>query len=73
MVRIDVPNIDDAEGEVEAPELLTKKGVKRKRAPPTKGPCRARGEVPLSLQGVQRLSARSLALYVQGVRWALIL
>ena len=39
MVRIDVPNIDDAEGEVEAPELLTKKGVKRRRAPPTKGPC----------------------------------
>ena len=39
MVRIDVPNIDDAEGEVEVPELLTKKGVKRKIAPYTKGPC----------------------------------
>ena len=39
MVRIDVPNIDDAEGEVEVPELLTKKGVKRRRAPPHKGPC----------------------------------
>ena len=29
---------------------------------------RARGEVPLELQGVQRLSARSLALLLQGVR-----
>ena len=44
-------------------------GAKRKRAPPTKGPCRARGEVPLELQGVQRLSARSLAPSLQGVRW----
>ena len=37
-VRIDVPNVDDAEGEVEVPEEVNK-GVKRKRAPPTKGPC----------------------------------
>jgi hypothetical protein len=73
MVRIDVPNIDDAEGEVEAPELLTKKGVKRRRAPPTKGPCEHGVKYRSQLQGVQRLSARSLALYVQGVRWALIL
>ena len=62
-----------AEAEAEA-ELLgvvdaAEQGAKRKRAPPTKGPCRARGEVPLELQGVQRLSARSLALMVQGVRW----
>jgi hypothetical protein len=32
---------------------------------------RARGEVPLELQGVQCLSARSLALSVQGVRWGI--
>ena len=32
---------------------------------------RARGEVPLEVQGVQRLSARSSALYVQGVRWCI--
>ena len=37
-VRIDVPNVDDAEGEVEIPEEVNK-GTKRKRAPPTKGPC----------------------------------
>ena len=39
-----------------------KQGTKRKRAPPTKGAVRARGEVPLEVQGVQRLSARSSAL-----------
>ena len=38
------------------------KGAKRKRAPPTQGAMRARGEVALEVQGVQRLSARSLAL-----------
>ena len=32
-----VPNIDDAEGEVEVPEEV-KQGTKRKRAPHTKGP-----------------------------------
>ena len=37
-VRIAVPNIDGAEGEVEVPEEVNK-GTKRKRAPPTKGPC----------------------------------
>ena len=35
------------------------KGAKRKRAPRTKGAMRARGEVALEVQGVQRLSARS--------------
>ena len=35
------------------------KGVKRKRAPKHEGAMRARGEVPLELQGVQWLSARS--------------
>ena len=41
-VRIPVPKIDDeVEVGVKVPEevLLTKKGTKRKRAPPTKGPC----------------------------------
>ena len=33
-----VPNIDDAEGEVEVPEEVNK-GTKRKSAPRTKGPC----------------------------------
>ena len=37
-VRRKIPNIDDAKGEVEVPEEVNK-GVKRKRAPPTKGPC----------------------------------
>jgi hypothetical protein len=37
-VRREIPNIDDAKGEVEVPEEVNK-GVKRKRAPPTKGPC----------------------------------
>ena len=32
-VRIEVPNVDDAEGEVEVPEEVNK-GVKRKRAEP---------------------------------------
>ena len=32
---------------------------------------RARGEVPLAVQGVQRLSARSLAPSMQGVRWVI--
>ena len=48
-----------------------KQGTKRKRAPHHKGAVRARGEATLELQGVQRLSARSSALYVQGVRWGI--
>ena len=35
-VRLEVPNSDDAKGEVDVPEEVNK-GVKRKRAPPTKG------------------------------------
>ena len=41
-VRIPVPEVDDEVEvgvEVTEEELLTKKGTKRKRAPPTKGPC----------------------------------
>ena len=37
-VRREIPDIDDAKGEVEVPEEVNK-GVKRKRAPRTKGPC----------------------------------
>ena len=36
-------------------------------------PVRARGEEALELQGVQRVSARSSALQVQGVRWVCVL
>ena len=37
-VRLEIPNSDDAKGEVDVPEEVNK-GMKRKRAPPTKGPC----------------------------------
>ena len=37
-VRIPVPNIDGADVDENRNELTTK-GTKRKRAPPTKGPC----------------------------------
>jgi hypothetical protein len=64
-VRIPVPWVDDeVEVGVEVTEevLLTVKGTKRKRAPPTKGPCEHGVKYPLELQGVQCLSARSSAL-----------
>ena len=38
-VRIAVPNVGDAENTDTSRDELTKKGTKRKRAPPTKGPC----------------------------------
>ena len=38
-VRIAVPNVGDAENTDTSREESTKKGTKRKRAPPTKGPC----------------------------------
>ena len=44
-------------------------GHEAEESPSHKGAVRARGEVPLELQGVPRLSARSSALSVQGVRW----
>ena len=68
-VRIAVPNIDDAEDEVEVPEEVNK-GREAEESPSNKGAMRARGEEPLGVQGVQRLSARSSALSMQGVRWA---
>ena len=38
-VRITVPDIDGANVDEKRKEELTTKGTKRKRAPPTKGPC----------------------------------
>ena len=38
-VRIPVPNIDGADVDEKWRDELTTKGTKRKRAPPTKGPC----------------------------------
>ena len=38
-VRIPVPNIDGADVDEKRRDELTTKGTKRKRAPPTKGPC----------------------------------
>ena len=38
-VRIPVPDIDDADVDENRRDESTKKGTKRKRAPPTKGPC----------------------------------
>ena len=38
-VRIDVPDVGDAENTDTSREELSKEGTKRKRAPPTKGPC----------------------------------
>ena len=69
-VRREIPNIDDAKGEVEVPEEVNK-GTKRKRAPPTKGPCE-HGVKPRSKckvcgacpHGRQRSR-------VQGVRWGI--
>ena len=65
-VRVRVPDVDEGEKGVEVAEEvndagLTKKGTKRKRAPP-QGAVRARGEATLAVQGVQCLSARSSAL-----------
>ena len=38
-VRIDVPDVGDVDDKDTSREELTTKGTKRKRAPPTKGPC----------------------------------
>ena len=46
-------------------------GDEAEESPSHEGAVRARGEVSVELQGVQRLSARSSAHSVQGVRWGL--
>ena len=70
-VRIPVPDIDGADVDENRRDESTKKGTKRKRAPSHKGAMSARGEVPLEVQGVRCLSARSSAPWVQGVRWVI--
>ena len=52
---------------------VDQEGHEAEDSPSHKGAVRARVEVPLEVQGVQRLSARSSALSVQGVRWVCIL
>ena len=69
-VRIPVPDIDGADADENRRDESTKKGTKRKK-PEALRAVRARGEVPLELQGVQCLSARSSAHSVQGVRWVI--
>ena len=61
-VRIPVPDIDGADVDEKRREESTTKGTKRKRRPSNKRAVRARGEVPLEVQGVRCLSARSSAL-----------
>ena len=52
---------------------VDQEGHKAEESPEALRAVRARGEVPLEVQGVQRLSARTSALYMQGVRWVCIL
>ena len=68
-VRIDVPDVGDVDDKDTLREESTKKGTKRKRAPTHFGPCEHGVKPRSKLQGVQCLSARSSALYMQGVRW----
>ena len=71
-VRIDVPDVGDAENTDTSREELTKKGTKRKRAPKHYGPCEHGVKKRSNVQGVQCLSARSSAPSMQGVRWVTI-
>ena len=48
---------------------VDQEGHEAEESPLHKGAMRARGAEALEVQGVQRLSARSYALSVQGVRW----
>ena len=50
---------------------VDEEGDEAEDSPSHEGAMRARGEVSVELQGVPRLSARSSALYVQGVRWCI--
>ena len=62
--------LPDVDVEVEVTEDASSKGT-AEESPSHKGAIGARGEAPVDMQGVQRLSAREAALSVQGVRWAL--
>ena len=68
-VRIAVPDVGDAENTDTSREESTKKGTKRKRAPPTKGPCEHGVKTARTCKVCSRLSARSSAPSMQGVRW----
>ena len=46
-------------------------GDEAEERPSHEGAVRARGEVSVAMQGVQRLSAREVAPLLQGVRWGL--
>jgi len=48
---------------------VDQEGHEAEESPSNKGAVRARGEASLMVQGMQWVSARSSALYVQGVRW----
>jgi len=50
---------------------VEQEGHEAEESPSNKGAVRARGEASLKVQGVQRLSARSSAPSVQGVRWGI--
>ena len=58
-VRIPVPDIDGADVDENRRDELTTKGTKRKRAPPTKGPCEHGVKKRSDVQGVQWVSART--------------
>jgi hypothetical protein len=70
-VRIAVPDIDGADADENRRDESTKKGTKRKRAPPTKGPCehgvkqRSKCKVCSACPHGRRRSQ------MQGVRWSI--
>ena len=67
-VRREIPNIGDAKGEVEVPEEVNK-GVKRKRAPPTKGPCEHGVKYRSNCKVCSACPHGRRRSQVQGVRW----
>jgi len=69
-VRIDVPDVGDAENTDTSERGVEQEGHEAEECPEAPRAVRARGEVPLEVQGVQRLVRTVvLALSVQGVRW----
>ena len=70
-VRIDVPDVGDAEKTDTSREELTQEGHEAEVCPEALRAVRARGEASLEVQGVRCLSARPSALSVQGVRWGI--
>ena len=68
-VKVEPPADDDGINAEDEKTHLEGKGAKRKRGPPTKGPCEHGVKYRSKCKVCQRLSARSSALSVQGVRW----